>query len=100
MTVRERLVDTPSQEFLTPAPPLLPITDERITLRPFEVGDERAFTAAWTNEAWTSLLLASPMNASATRTWVAQRVDRDSPSFFGPVVVVGGEVVGDLTLHL
>lgn len=99
-TVRERWVDHPRAEFLTPVAPTWPLRTERLVLRPFELGDADAFVEAWASEEWTSLLLSRPLNPAEVREMVRRRIDRADREFIGLVVEHDGEVVGDSLLHL
>ena len=72
-TSRERWVDAPRAEFLTPAPPVWPLRTERLLLRPFEPRDGDAFVGAWADETYASLLLTRTMNESEVREMVRRR---------------------------
>lgn len=98
-TVRERWVEAPRREFLTPVPPTLPVLTERLVLRPFRPGDEAAFMEAWSSREWTSLLLSMPMNPAEITDWVRRRSEPDD-TFLGLVVEHDGVVVGDVILTL
>ncbi|WP_416955042.1 GNAT family N-acetyltransferase [Nocardioides sp. T5] len=100
-TVRERWVDAPRAEFLTPVPPVWPLRTERLVLRPFEPADADAFAVGWASEEWTSLLLSRPMNRAEVGEMVRRRMDPGDGTFVGLVVAThDGTVVGDSMLHL
>lgn len=99
-TWRERWVDAPRAEFLTPSPPPLPLRTERLVLRPYRSGDEAAFVDAWASEKWTSLLLSPPMNAAEVAAWVGRRAEPGDGGFLGLVVEHDGVPVGDSILML
>jgi RimJ/RimL family protein N-acetyltransferase len=100
-TVRERWVDGPRAEFLTPVPPVWPLRTERLVLRPFEPADADAFAVGWASEEWTSLLLSPPMNRAEVGEMVRRRMDPGDGTFVGLVVAThDGTVVGDSMLHL
>ncbi|WP_299930544.1 GNAT family N-acetyltransferase [uncultured Nocardioides sp.] len=100
-TVRERWVDAPRAEFLTPVPPVWPLHTERLVLRPFEPADADAFAVGWASEEWTSLLLSRPMNRAEVGEMVRRRMDPGDGTFIGLVVAThDGTVVGDSMLHL
>ena len=99
-TSRETWVDGPRAEFLTPAPPDLPLRTERLVLRPWQRGDEVAFIEAWADEDYASLLLTRTLNASEVTEMVRRRCDPGDGKFLGLVVEHDGEVVGDSILIL
>ena len=100
-TSRERWVDDPRTEFLTPVHPVWPLRTERLVLRPFELGDDAAFVDAWASEEWTSLLLSRPMNRAEVGAMVRRRTEPGDGHFIGLAVVThDGTVVGDSILVL
>ncbi|GAA1911017.1 GNAT family N-acetyltransferase [Nocardioides hwasunensis] len=99
-TTRQTWVDRPREEFLTPVPPIWPLTTERLVLRPFESEDGEAFVEAWADEAWTSMLLTRPMNRAEVVEMMRRRTTPGSGEVVGLAVVHDGEVVGDVMLHL
>jgi RimJ/RimL family protein N-acetyltransferase len=99
-TVRERWVDGPRAEFLTPVPPVWPLRTERLVLRPHEPRDAEAYVEAWASEEWTSLLLTRTLNRAEVAEMVRRRMDPGDGRFVGLVVEHDGEVVGDSMLHL
>lgn len=99
-TVRERWVDGPRAEFLTPLPPVWPLRTERLVLRPHEPSDAEAYVEAWASEEWTRLLLSRPMNRAEVHEMVRRRTQPGDGTFVGLVVEHDGEVVGDSMLHL
>lgn len=99
-TVRETWVDAPRRDFLTPAPPTLPVRTERLVLRPFAQGDEAAFIDAWGSEEWTSLLLTRPMNPAEVTDWVRRNAGDSGTELLRLVVEHDGAVVGDSILML
>ena len=99
-TVRERWVDAPRAEFLSPVPPVWPLRTERLLLRPFRAGDEAAMAEAWADEDYTSLLLSGTMNAAEVAEMVRRRSEPGDGRFVGLVVEHDGEVVGDSVLIL
>jgi RimJ/RimL family protein N-acetyltransferase len=100
LTVRERWVDGPRREFLTPVPPVWPLRTERLVLRPFELRDADAFVDAWASEEWTSMLLSLPMSRAEVVEMARRRSEPGDGTFVGLVVEHDGEVVGDSMLHL
>jgi RimJ/RimL family protein N-acetyltransferase len=99
-TSRERWVDAPRAEFLTPTPPVWPLRTERLLLRPFEPRDSDAFIDAWADETYASLLLTRTMNASEVREMVRRRTEPGDGTFVGLVAEHDGEVVADSILVL
>lgn len=99
-TSRERWVDAPRAEYLTPVPPVWPLRTERLVLRPFEPRDGDAFIDAWADESYASLLLTRTMNESEVREMVRRRTQPGDGHFVGLVVEHDGEVVGDSILIL
>ena len=99
-TTRETWVDRPRAEFLTPIPPDLPLRTERLVLRPWQPGDEVAFTPAWADEDYASLLLTRTLNAAEVAEMVRRRTEPGDGTFVGLVVEHDGEVVGDSILIL
>lgn len=99
-TSRERWVDAPRAEHLTPVPPVWPLRTERLALRPFEPRDGDAFIDAWADESYASLLLTRTMNESEVREMVRRRAQPGEGHFVGLVVEHDGEVVGDSILIL
>jgi RimJ/RimL family protein N-acetyltransferase len=99
-TSRERWVDAPRAEFLTPTPPAWPLRTERLLLRPFEPRDSDAFIDAWADETYASLLLTRTMNASEVREMVRRRTEPGDGTFIGLVAEREGEVVADSILVL
>ncbi|MCW2737143.1 MAG: Protein N-acetyltransferase, RimJ/RimL family [Nocardioides sp.] len=99
-TVRERWVDAPRREFLTPATPTWPLRTERLVLRPFEARDADAFVDAWASEEWTSLLLSRQQNPAEVREMVRRRTEPGDGRFVGMAVEHEGAVIGDSMLHL
>lgn len=99
-TLRETWVDAPRREFLTPAPPDLPVRTERLVLRSFQPGDEAAFRDAWASEEWTRFLLHPPMNEAEVTAWVRRRSQAGDGTFLGLVVEHDGVPVGDFVLML
>lgn len=99
-TVRERWVDGPRAEFLTPVAPTWPLRTERLVLRPFELSDADAFVEAWGSEEWTSLLLSRPRNPAEVADMVRRRTEPGDGQFIGVAAAHDGEVVGDLMLQL
>lgn len=99
-TVRERWVDAPRREFLTPVPPDLPVRTERLVLRHFAPGDENAFITGWQSPEWTELLLTFPMNHAEVADYVRRRAEPGDGMFLGLAVEHDGEVVGDSILVL
>lgn len=100
-TSRERWVDAPRAEFLTPVPPTWPLRTDRLVLRPFEPADAEAFAVGWASEEWTSLLLSRPMNRAEVAEMVRRRMEPGDGTFVGLVVAThDGTVVGDSMLHL
>ena len=99
-SVRETWVDRPRREFLTPAPPMLPVRTERLVLRGYEPRDEEAFRDAWATEEWTSLLLTLPMNRAEVTDWIRRRCDLTDDMFLGLVAEHDGHAVGDSILML
>jgi RimJ/RimL family protein N-acetyltransferase len=99
-TTRETWVDGPRREFLTPVPPVWPLTTERLVLRPFDASDGEAFVDAWADEAWTSMLLTRPMNRAEVVEMIRRRTEPASGEIIGLAIVHDGVVVGDVMLHL
>ena len=99
-TVRERWVERPRAEFLTPAAPTWPLHTERLVLRPYVLSDADAFVDAWASEEWTSMLLSRPMNPAEVAEMVRRRIDRSDRELISLVVEHDGEIVGDSLLHL
>lgn len=99
-TVRETWVDGPRREFLTPVAPVWPLVTERLLLRPWRAGDERALVEAWADEDYASLLLTGTQNAAEVAEMVRRRSDPGDGRFVGLVAEHGGEVVGDSILIL
>jgi RimJ/RimL family protein N-acetyltransferase len=99
-TTRETWVDGPRAEYLTPAPPELPLRTERLVLRPWQSGDEVAFAEAWADEDYASLLLTRTQNAAEVAEMVRRRRDPGDGTFVGLVVEHDGTVVGDSMLIL
>lgn len=99
-TVRETWVDAPRREFLTPAPPGLPIRTERLLLRPFAPGDEDSLASGWGSPEWTALLLTLPMNRAEVADHVRRRSERSDDTLLTLAVEHDGEVVGDTLLVL
>jgi len=99
-TSRETWVDGPRGEFLTPVRPELPLRTERLVLREWRADDAAAFTRAWADEDYASLLLTRTMNAAEVGEMVRRRMDPGDGMFVGLVVEHDGEVVGDSILIL
>jgi RimJ/RimL family protein N-acetyltransferase len=99
-TVRERWVDGPRAEFLTPPSPDWTLRTERLVLRPFRATDTDAFVDAWASEEWTSMLLTRTLNRAEVADMVRRRTDLGDRRFVGLVVEHDGEVVGDSILIL
>ena len=99
-TLRDRWVDAPRQEFLTPVFPAWPLRTERLVLRPFVLEDADAFAEAWASEEWTSLLLSLPMNRAEVVEMVRRRTVPGDGQFIGMAVEHDNVVVGDAMLHL